>query len=104
MYDQYQEGKFRTLAPQCVNAHACALKNMYFRFDEEFYKDLGAALEQARRREIRVTGNRQQRARSLYRAKMRHPRMKSAYDKLTSWSPGLRRWIKGVFGVRINSR
>lgn len=100
---EYQEGEFRTLAPQCVNAHACALKNMYFRSDEQFYRELGEALDETRRREIRLTGNRQQLARSLYRAKMRHPRLKRVYDRVTAWSPALRRWIKAALGVRMSS-
>ncbi|HUP45196.1 MAG TPA: radical SAM/SPASM domain-containing protein, partial [Thermoanaerobaculia bacterium] len=53
---EYQPGKYETLAPQCVNAYACGLKNMYFRSDETFYADLGAALEKTRSREIRWTG------------------------------------------------
>jgi MoaA/NifB/PqqE/SkfB family radical SAM enzyme len=100
---EYQEGKFQTLEPQCVNAHACGLKNMFFRSDEQFYRELGEALDEARRREIRLTGNRQQLARSLYRAKMRHPRLKRAYDKVMTWSPALRRWIKSALGVRMSS-
>lgn len=100
---EYQEGKFRTLAPQCVNAHACGLKNMYFRSDEQFYRELGEALDKTRRREIRLTGNQQQLARSLYRAKMRHPRLKRVYDRVIAWSPALRRWIKAAFGVRMSS-
>jgi MoaA/NifB/PqqE/SkfB family radical SAM enzyme len=100
---EYQEGKFHTLAPQCVNAHACALKNMYFRSDDQFYRELGEALDRTRRREIRLTGNRQQVARSLYRAKMRHPRLKHVYDRLTAWSPALRRWIKAALGVRMST-
>jgi hypothetical protein len=100
---EYQEGKFRTLEPQCVNAHACALKNMYFRADEQFYRELGEALDETRQREIRLTGHRQQIARSLYRAKMRHPRLKRVYDRVTAWSPALRRWIKAALGVRMSS-
>jgi MoaA/NifB/PqqE/SkfB family radical SAM enzyme len=100
---EYQDGKFQTLAPQCVNAHACALKNMYFRADDQFYRELGDALEATRRKEIRLLGDRQQIARSLYRAKMRHPRLKRVYDRIAAWSPTLRRWIKAALGVRMSA-
>lgn len=97
---EYQEGKYETLAPECVNAHACGLKNMYFRSDDKFYRDLDTALEQTRAREIRWTGNRQQLARALQRAKARHPRLHRAYDRLAKWSPALRATLKRHLTVR----
>ncbi|HUP44546.1 MAG TPA: hypothetical protein VM779_03440, partial [Thermoanaerobaculia bacterium] len=89
-----------TLAPQCVNAYACGLKNMYFRSDETFYADLGAALEKTRSREIRWTGNRQQLARALARAKARHPRLRRAYERVAAWSPRFRAFLKRHLAVR----
>jgi MoaA/NifB/PqqE/SkfB family radical SAM enzyme len=41
--------KFQVLRPQCVEHGQCFLKNMYFRGDEAFYKELGDTLEAARR-------------------------------------------------------
>jgi hypothetical protein len=48
----YSKRRFRELAPACVIPGACGLKNMYFRADEAFYRDLGAALDERRRAEI----------------------------------------------------
>ena len=44
--------RFETLRPQCVKADLCGLKTMFFSRDEAFYRDLGEALETARRREM----------------------------------------------------
>lgn len=43
--------RYRMIQPQCVKDGLCWLKNMYFRGDEEFYRELGEALEKARARE-----------------------------------------------------
>jgi len=45
----FDETRFRTIRRQCVDPGLCWLKNMYFRGDEQFYADLGRALEKARR-------------------------------------------------------
>jgi MoaA/NifB/PqqE/SkfB family radical SAM enzyme len=100
---EFQEGRFKTLAPQCVNAHACALKNMYFRGDADFYRELGAALDTAREREITFFGGRQQVARALRRMKFRHPKLRHAYERLAGASPRFRRMIKSALGVRYAS-
>jgi MoaA/NifB/PqqE/SkfB family radical SAM enzyme len=97
---EYQPGKYQTLAPQCVNAHACGLKNMYFRSDQQFYKDLGNAVEEARKREIRFLGDRQQVARALARVKARNPRLRRMYENAAQWSPRLRSLVKRYLGVR----
>jgi len=97
---EYQKPDFKILAPQCVQAHACGLKNMYFRQDDDFYRDLGEALERERQREIRFTGNRQQLARALRRVKLRHPLLHWAYDRLARFSPRLRQFLKRALGVR----
>jgi MoaA/NifB/PqqE/SkfB family radical SAM enzyme len=52
----YSPGRFRALGRPCVEKHRCFLKNMYFRHDEEFYRELAAALDAARRREVRWLG------------------------------------------------
>lgn len=54
----YRRDRFRTLGPQCVHAHQCYLKNMYFRTDDAFYADLGRALDERRSREVRWLGGR----------------------------------------------
>ncbi len=56
--------RFQVLRSQCVHAHQCGLKNMYFRGDEEFYSELGVALDQARSREVRWLGTPRQMARA----------------------------------------
>jgi MoaA/NifB/PqqE/SkfB family radical SAM enzyme len=43
--------RYRLIRPQCVKDGLCWLKNMYFRGDEEFYRELGEALEKVRARE-----------------------------------------------------
>jgi MoaA/NifB/PqqE/SkfB family radical SAM enzyme len=53
----FKEKRFKTLTRQCVEPNACFLKNMYFRHDEEFYRDLDQALEQARKKEVRWLGS-----------------------------------------------
>jgi MoaA/NifB/PqqE/SkfB family radical SAM enzyme len=99
----YSPDRFKTLKPQCVDAHMCGLKNMYFRSDDTFYRDLGEALEAARGREIRFIGNRQQIARALRQVKHNHPGLRHAYERLASASPGFRRAIKKLLGVRYTS-
>lgn len=96
----YEPGKFKTLAPQCVDAHSCGLKNMYFRSDDDFYRDLGQALDAARAREIRFIGNRTQIARALQQVKHNHPKLRRAYERLASASPRFKRTMKRLFGVR----
>ena len=59
-----RQDRLKTLKPQCVGAHRCGLKNMYFRGDEQFYQELGEALEEARQREIRWLGKPRQMARA----------------------------------------
>lgn len=44
----YTSERFKVLRRQCVEPHMCWLKNMYFRGDESFYRELGEALEKAR--------------------------------------------------------
>lgn len=96
----YEPGKFKALAPQCVDAHSCGLKNMYFRGDDAFYRDLGAALDAARAREIRFIGNRAQISRALQQVKHRHPRLRQAYERLATASPAFKRTVKKLLGVR----
>lgn len=91
---EYQPERFKALKPQCVNAHSCGLKNMYFRHDEKFYTALGEALELARRREIRWWGTRKQMARAARRAKFRHPTLRRLYEAVIAASPKVHRHLK----------
>ena len=45
---EYREGEFQRLMPQCVRINECWLKNGYFRGDEDFYLELGEALDRVR--------------------------------------------------------
>ena len=47
----YDRRRYRVIQPQCVKDGLCWLKNMYFRADEEFYRELGEALAKAARTE-----------------------------------------------------
>jgi len=47
----YSPERFQVLRRQCVEPGMCYLKNMYFRGDEGFYRELGAALDEVRHRE-----------------------------------------------------
>jgi len=60
----YRPKRFRTLGRQCVEAHQCGLKNMYFRHDEQFYAELGQALDAKRAAEVRWFGAPRQLARA----------------------------------------
>jgi MoaA/NifB/PqqE/SkfB family radical SAM enzyme len=60
----YRRGRFRALGAQCVEAHRCGLKNMYFREDAAFYEELGQALDARRAREVRWLGTPRQLARA----------------------------------------
>lgn len=48
----HSKERFRALGAACVLPGACGMKNMYFRGDEDFYRELGALLDERRRAEI----------------------------------------------------
>lgn len=48
----WSEKRFRAAGRACVEPGACGMKNMYFRGDEAFYRELGALLEERRRAEV----------------------------------------------------
>jgi MoaA/NifB/PqqE/SkfB family radical SAM enzyme len=48
----YRPSKFEAIRRPCVEKNLCWLKNMYFRADEDFYRELGEAMAAARKREI----------------------------------------------------
>lgn len=59
-----QKSRLPTLKSQCVEVHRCGLKNMYFRGDDQFYKELGEAMEETRAKEARWIGAPRQMARA----------------------------------------
>jgi MoaA/NifB/PqqE/SkfB family radical SAM enzyme len=48
----YRPSKFKAVKRPCVEKNLCWLKNMYFRADEDFYRELGEALAAARKNEV----------------------------------------------------
>jgi MoaA/NifB/PqqE/SkfB family radical SAM enzyme len=54
---EYDPKRFEILKEPCVKPGLCWLKNMYFRFDEEFYAELDARLEVVRKKEVRWIGS-----------------------------------------------
>ena len=67
---RFEPDRHGRIRRQCVEHGKCWLKNIYFRADEEFYRDLGAALEKARRKDRILGGPRRlaRRARRILRA------------------------------------
>ena len=102
----YQPQRFKTIRKQCVEEHACWLKNMYFRGDEEFYAELAGALDEARRREVRMVGSPRSMARAVESAVYSSSRLRSAYDRFRIASRPFRLWLKrrlrlNVAGVAV---
>lgn len=48
----HSEERFRVAGAACVVPDACGMKNMYFRGDEAFYRELGELLDERRRAEV----------------------------------------------------
>lgn len=72
----YSPERFQILKEHCVKPGLCWLKNMYFRGDEEFYAELAAALDKARRKEIRWLGTPAQMRRRAEVLLCDHPRLR----------------------------
>jgi MoaA/NifB/PqqE/SkfB family radical SAM enzyme len=90
----YRPTRFRELKKQCVEPHACWLKNNYFRGDESFYRELGEALDEARMRETRLSGR-------LEALAWDSARLRSAYESVRLRTRGLRRWMKRRLGLNV---
>jgi MoaA/NifB/PqqE/SkfB family radical SAM enzyme len=90
----YTEKRFEILKPQCVVEGLCWLKNMYFRYDEEFYSELDTALTQMRKRELHG------RKRAIVFIES-HPRVKRMYDWGRERSRPLRRLLKKTLGINL---
>jgi len=80
---EYDEKRFEVIKRPCVENGLCWLKNMYFRGDEDFYRELGEALEQARKREVRFVGTPKQMKRAAEVFLYDHPRLREALS--TVW-------------------
>ncbi len=98
----WDPGRFEVLHQPCVEPHACWLKNMYFRADEEFYRELAAALDAARteeRVEVRVAARQlKERVRSLLD---RHPGWSGPWNLVRNQTRPLRGWLARRTGLPI---
>lgn len=97
----YSPKKFEILKPQCVIDGLCWLKNMYFRADEEFYRELGLALDEARRKEVRVSGDAKQRRRAIALFVQERPLLKRSWDWGRERSRPLRKFLKSRLGIDV---
>jgi len=101
----YRPEKFQVLRRQCVEPHLCWLKNVYFRGDEEFYRELSEALERARAKDVRWTGDSESRARSAEVLKYRlyhgarvraHKLLAALHTPLRHFEWRLRHWLDSL--------
>lgn len=97
----YSPKKFEILKPQCVIDGLCWLKNMYFRADEEFYAELAQALNEAREKEVRLTGTRQQRRRAIAVFVQERPLLKHSWDWGRERSRPWRVFLKSRLGINV---
>ena len=72
----YDAKHFQILKEVCVKPGLCWLKNMYFKFDEEFYAELDAKLEVVRKKEVRWIGTPKQVKRRADVFLYDHPKLK----------------------------
>ena len=99
---QYSTSRFEVLKEPCVIDGLCWLKNMYFRGDEEFYRELDEALTGARKQEIRfVAGTATQRKRAAELFIQEHPGLKKSWDWLRERSRPARVFLKSKLGVDL---
>jgi MoaA/NifB/PqqE/SkfB family radical SAM enzyme len=68
----YSTNRFQAIRQPCVQKDLCWLKNMYFRADEDFYRELGEALAVERKKEIRWFGRPAQIKRAADMFRYRH--------------------------------
>jgi MoaA/NifB/PqqE/SkfB family radical SAM enzyme len=93
----HRPSRFTTIAPQCITPGACWLKNMYFRADDDFYRQLGEALDIARKREVRVVGTGAQMSRALEVMAFRRENIHLWYDKWRDRTRPLRHYLSDRF-------
>jgi MoaA/NifB/PqqE/SkfB family radical SAM enzyme len=106
----YTPDRFKTLRSECVESYKCWLKSLYFRGDQDFYRELGEALEQARKREVRFVGTPKQMKRAAEVYLHQHPRVRQAlsaewvhraYDWARNRSRPLRATLKRRLGWNL---
>lgn len=98
----YSPQRFEILKPPCVTDGLCWLKNMYFRADEEFYRELGEKMAEARKKEVRwIFGTGKQRKRAAELFIQEHPRLKNSWDWLRETSRPMRVFLKSKLGVDL---
>jgi MoaA/NifB/PqqE/SkfB family radical SAM enzyme len=98
---EHEGGGFQVLEKQCTQAHACWLKNMFFREDDDFYVELGRRLDETRKREIRWIGTPTQMRRKWEMTMRRFPRLRKWDRKLREGSRPTRIWVKKVLGLNL---
>lgn len=95
--------RFKRIQRPCVETNLCWLKNMYFRGDDEFYRDLGAALDVARE----ADGQRA-RARALKKKFFgfieRHPGLRGSWDWFRNRTRPLRIWVSRRTGLGLTEQ
>ena len=99
---QYSPARFEILKEPCVVDGLCWLKNMYFRGDEEFYRELDEKLSEKRKEELNfVTGTGVQRKRAAEVFIQEHPRLKKSWDWLREHSRPARIFLKSKLGLDV---
>jgi hypothetical protein len=98
----YTAKRFEIIKEPCVKDGLCWLKNMYFRYDEEFYTELGTALDKQRKREVRfIGGGAKARKRAAIVFVESRPRVKRSYDWLRENSRPFRAFLKKRLGMDL---
>jgi MoaA/NifB/PqqE/SkfB family radical SAM enzyme len=92
----YDPKRFQVLKEVCVKPGLCWLKNMYFKFDEEFYAELDAKLEIVRKKEVRWIGTPKQVKRRADVFLYDHPKVRELVSS--------QRWRRTYDWLRDSSR
>jgi MoaA/NifB/PqqE/SkfB family radical SAM enzyme len=97
----YTPQRFEMLKEPCVTEGLCWLKNMYFRGDEEFYAELGEAMDKQRKREVRWLGTPKQFKRRMEQYVREHPTVQTAWDRFRNSTRPARVFLKSKLGVNL---
>ncbi len=99
---EWDPERFEIVQQPCVEPHICWLKNMYFRADEDFYRELGTALEAARAEErsrARTTARKlKKQVQSLVD---HHPGLSGPWDRVRNGTRPLRGWLARRTGLPV---
>lgn len=90
----YNRASFKVLEPYCVEPFKCYLKNLYFRADDQFYRELGEALEPVRKREVKWLGSPKQMLRAAEVFVVRRRWARSTFEWLRAGSRPFRHWLR----------